>query len=142
MIGDPSFARACEKDQFLRNNMIRYVYDSDVVPHLPPKTSGPFSHFGCEWRYRIPHVRHSILGLARIPGYSYNMREGSWREESKPCGQTLSALGGFGLGALAFTTDKIKPLHSLPMLYSFEDHRPQHYITALTPYGVPSEFGD
>lgn len=142
MIGDPSFAEACEKDQFLRDNMIRYVYDNDVVPHLPSKTSGPFRHFGHEWRYRIPHAKHGVMGLARYLGCSYNTRQGDWKEQMKPSGQALSDLGGFGLGLLAFATDKIKPLRSLPVTYSIEDHRPQHYITALTPYGVPNEFGD
>jgi hypothetical protein len=47
-----------------------------------------------------------------------------------------------GIAALAFLGNAIQPLRSLPFMYSFEDHRPHHYITALTPYGVPNEFGD
>jgi hypothetical protein len=30
----------------------------------------------------------------------------------------------------------------LPFPYQLDDHLPQHYITALTPPGVRSEFGD
>jgi hypothetical protein len=142
MIGDPSFAKACQKNPFLRDKMIRYVYDSDVVPHLPPRTSGPFQHFGREWVYRIPHLRHSVLGVARYLGNTYNTREGDWKEQRKLTGQAPSALGGFGLAVMAFVSNKIQALRSLPAIYSFENHRPHHYITALTPYGIANEFGD
>jgi hypothetical protein len=45
MIGDRNFAQACNEDNFLRENMIRYVYHNDIVPHLPPMASGQNSHF-------------------------------------------------------------------------------------------------
>lgn len=142
MIGDYAFAHACQKEPFLRRNVIRYVYDSDVVPHLPPRTAGPFRHFGREWRYEIPNLRHSVLGLSRFLGCAYSPRDGNWIEQTRATGQAPTALGGFGLGALAFLSSKIQPLRSLSVMYSFEDHRPHHYITALTPYGVNNEFGD
>jgi hypothetical protein len=44
--------------------------------------------------------------------------------------------------APAFVGGRVQPLRSLPVVYSFEDHRPQHYIAALTPPGVQNEFGD
>lgn len=132
MIGDPAFARACENDRFLRDRMIRYIYDSDVVPHLPPMTSGPFRHFGREYQYRIPHLLH--LGNAT--------RAGHLEERDTPARQTLTILGGGGLAVLAFVGSRLRPLRSLPVVYSFEDHRPHHYIAALTPPGVQSEFGD
>jgi hypothetical protein len=141
MIGDHRFARACEKEEFLRHNVIRYVYDSDVVPHLPPRTAGPYRHFGREFRYEVPHLRHSVLGLSRYLGHSYDTRHGSLRETGRT-GQALSFLGGVGLAALAFAGGRIQPLRSVPVVYSFEDHRPQHYITCLTPRGVQNEFGD
>lgn len=142
MIGDYAFARACEKEPFLRENLIRYVYDSDVVPHLPPRTAGPFRHFGREWRYEIPNLRNGVLGLVGLLGRTHPSRDGNWVERTRVTGQAPTALGGFGLGALAFLSGKIQPLRSLPAMYSFEDHRPHHYITALTPYGTSNEFGD
>jgi hypothetical protein len=142
MIGDPRFARACERDAFLRDNVIRYVYDRDVVPHLPPKTAGPYRHFGREFRYEVPHLRHGVLGLSRYLGHTYDTRRGDLREQTAPAGQALSLLGGFGLAALAFAGSRIQPLRSLPAVYSLEDHRPQHYLTCLTPPGVQNEFGD
>ena len=141
MIGDPLFARACQEDEFLRHNMVRYVYDSDVVPHLPPRTTGPYRHFGREFRYEIPHLRHGVLGLSRYLGHSYDTRHGRLRETG-PTGQTPSVLGGLGLAALAFTGSRIRALRSLPAVYSFDDHRPDRYVTCLTPRGVPNEFGD
>jgi Lipase (class 3) len=141
MIGDRRFARACDKDDFLRENVFRYVYDSDVVPHLPPKTTGPYRHFGREFRYEIPHLRHSVLGLARFLGHAYDHRRGNLRETTAT-GQAASLLGGFGLATLAFAGGRVQALRALPVVYSFEDHRPQHYIAALTPRGVQNEFGD
>jgi Lipase (class 3) len=142
MIGDPRFARACDRDPFLRDTVLRYVHDSDVVPHLPPRTAGPYRHFGREFHYRIPHLRHSVLGLSRHLGHPYDTHAGDLREQHRASGQTLSFLGGFGLAALAFAGSRVQPLRSLPAIYSFEDHRPQHYITGLTPPGVQNEFGD
>jgi hypothetical protein len=139
MIGDPAFARACENDRFLYDQVIRYIYDSDVVPHLPPMTSGPYRHFGREYHYRVPHVRNTVLDLARHP---HDGREGRLEERDTPVRQTASLLGGAGLAVLSFIGNRLRPLRSLPAVYSFEDHRPHHYITALTPPGVQNEYGD
>jgi hypothetical protein len=141
MIGDPRFARACDRDDFLHENVIRYVYDSDVVPHLPPRTAGPFQHFGREFRYRIPHLRHGVLGLSRRFGHPYDVRHGRLRE-SEPTGQALSLLGGAGLAALAFAGGRIQALRAIPVVYSFDDHLPQRYVSGLAPRGVQNEFGD
>jgi lipase (class 3) len=141
MIGDPRFARACDRDDFLYENVIRYVYDGDVVPHLPPKTAGPYRHFGREFRYQIPNLRHGVLGLARHLGHPYDVRHGRLRE-TKPTGQTLTLLGGVGLAALAFAGGRVQALRAVPSVYSFDDHLPQRYIGCLTPPGVQNEFGD
>ncbi|GLY82461.1 lipase family protein [Actinoallomurus iriomotensis] len=142
MIGDPRFARACEADPFLARAMIRYIYDNDVVPHLPPRTAGPYRHFGREYRYEVPRLRHGVLGLARHLGHTYDVRRGDLREHTRFTGQAVTFLGGLGLAALAFAGSRVRPLGALPVVYSFEDHGPQHYIAALTPPGVQNEFGD
>jgi hypothetical protein len=54
MIGSPEFADACNENDFLREKLLRYVYANDIVPQLPPKESGPFAHFGTEYRYKPP----------------------------------------------------------------------------------------
>ncbi|WP_198532721.1 lipase family protein [Carbonactinospora thermoautotrophica] len=141
MIEVPRFAKACEEHPFLRENVIRYIYDSDVVPYLPPATSGPFKHFGREFHYRIPHVRQEVLSWLRYLGCAYQPRKGHWEPKKRPTRQMPSALG-IALGGLAFAGRKSQLLRSLPIVYSFEDHLPHHYMVALTPPGLPNEFGD
>jgi hypothetical protein len=141
MIGDPGFVRACEKHPFLRNKVLRYVYDSDVVPHLPPRTSGPYQHFGREFHYRIHHLKENVLSWLRYAGCAYNPRQGEWHRKKYPTQQMPSAMG-VALGFSAFAARRSQILRSLPVVYSFEDHLPHHYIAALTPYGALNEFGD
>ncbi|WP_214416778.1 lipase family protein [Sphaerisporangium fuscum] len=141
MIGDPAFAAACESDPFLRENVIRYVYDSDVVPHLPSTSSGHFQHFGREYHYSVPHLRNSALAIISPFRQGSQSRRGRWEPRRRPAGQ-MSGLLGLPLAALAFVARKFEATRSLPATYSIDDHLPQHYITALTPPGVQSEFGD
>jgi hypothetical protein len=141
MVGDHRFAEACQQDDFLREKVLRYVYDSDVVPHLPPATSGAFRHFGREFRYRIPHHRNTAAGLLRMLGAPAEPVRGRWEEPARPTGQMLSGIG-LALGASAFVANKFQLARLLPTVYSFEDHLPHHYIAAVTPYGVKNEFGD
>jgi hypothetical protein len=141
MIGDPGFVKACERQSFLRKNVIRYVYDSDVVPHLPPRTSGPYKHFGRELHYRISHVKENALSWLRYAGCAYQPRQGEWYRRIRSTSQMSSALG-LTLGISAFVSRRSQILRSLPVVYSFEDHLPHHYISALTPYGTLNEFGD
>jgi hypothetical protein len=141
MIGDPRFAKACEKHPFLSKNVIRYIYDSDPVPHLPPGTSGPFKHFGRERHYRISHLRDNMLSWMSYLGCAYRPRQGEWHGKEHPTRQMSSALG-IALGFSAFAGRKSQLLRSLPVIYSFEDHLPHHYIAALTPDRTPDEFGD
>jgi hypothetical protein len=141
MIGDPSFARACQKDDFLRENVVRYVNENDPVPHLPPGTSGPFRHFGREYAYRVPYLQQ-LSGLLRyLPGCAYQPPRGEWHERAAVTSQMPSPVG-IALGASMFIARKFQYLRALPAVYSFEDHLPHRYITALTPGGVANEFGD
>ncbi|SEG85431.1 Lipase (class 3) [Thermomonospora echinospora] len=142
MIGDPAFAEACAKNDFLREKLIRYIYDNDIVPHLPPLSTGPFQHFGREYRYQIPNLRRGVFGLSKYFGHTYDNRKGDWKEQESPAGQILSILGTLEIGTLSYVLDKVQVLRSLPLPYSVNDHVPSRYIDALTPHGVPNEFGD
>jgi hypothetical protein len=51
MVGSPDFAEACAAHPFLDRNVVRYIYKRDPVPHLPPRDSDFFQHFGREYRY-------------------------------------------------------------------------------------------
>ncbi|WP_157529986.1 lipase family protein [Microtetraspora niveoalba] len=141
MIGDHRFAEACDRDEFLREHVIRYVYDRDVVPHLPPAASGPFRHFGREYRYEIPHLRNLVAGVLRRPEAHLPGRAGIWRIVEHRSGQ-LPHLLGVPISAPEFVARVIPVARSLPAVHSIDDHLPHRYISALTPPGVQNEFGD
>ncbi|WP_028462632.1 lipase family protein [Nocardia sp. 348MFTsu5.1] len=119
MIGEPALARASERRPDLGPMVYRYVYDRDPVPQLPPTVSGEFAHFGSERRYRIGD------GWADVPNST---------QASNP----LRVIESF----LAFAARQFSVLRWIPFQVSINDHLPHNYITAITPPGVPNEFGD
>lgn len=123
MIGNPAFANACQGDPLLANKVIRYVYANDVVPQVPPKASGPFKHFGREYRYTRPD------------------RRGSWRQ-SEHSRRQLPSLVQLATAPLAIVASSLKVTRHIPFHASLNDHLPQYYLDALTPDGLQSEFGD
>ena len=132
MIGSRAFAEACDQATFggtnrpLQSALFRYVYADDIAPHLPPKESGSFGHFGQEFR------------CERID--KDDGRRPTWVRQEQYSGQT----GALGLvfGGLSLLTQEYRRLRRLPLHQSVIDHGPNHYIAALTPPGVRSEFGD
>jgi Lipase (class 3) len=123
MIGSPEFASACDQDDFLRERVIRYVYANDFAPQGPPSQCGPFAHFGQEYQYKP------------------SGDGGEWRHNRHPRKQLRNvvelATMPLSVVAKAFAGTRRIPFHA-----SAEDHLPQYYISALTPPGVRSEFGD
>jgi hypothetical protein len=121
MIGSPTFAAACSANPALNAQMLRYIYRHDAVPQLPPLDSGDFAHFGREFRY-----------------------DGSWPwpDTSEQPLRQMSNMLGLLQAPLAFVARQFRMLRTVPFQYSLNDHGPQHYIAALTPRGVPNEFGD
>ena len=123
MIGDPAFARACDTE--MGRKTFRFIHAHDVVAALPPKISGPFAHFGEEYQL-------------------FRASDGTWKppqHNRDPMGQ-VGHLYELPLAASAFLARQLRPLRDLPFQYSLDDHGPQHYIAALTPPGVRTEFGD
>ena len=119
MVGSPEFANACSARTFLDQNVVRYVYRKDVVPHLPPRESDDFQHFGREYRY-----------------------DRAWKDTSdKPITQ-MGDLLGLIEAPLGFVASKFRLLRGIPFRFSLNDHGPQHYISAITPINKPNEFGD
>jgi hypothetical protein len=119
MIGCRDFAKACADDEFLAQNVIRYRYKNDVVPSLPPAASGSFAHFGQEYRHQ----------------------NGNWRRSEQPTTQ-VSNLAELAAAPLALLAAPLRLLRTVPFPYSWKDHLPHHYVSALTPTRVTSEFGD
>ena len=71
---------------------------------------------------------------------------------------SLRVAAGFGIGVVAGTLagaatgystllrqlldPTLQALRAIPVVYSFDDHLPQRYVSGLTPRGVQNEFGD
>lgn len=123
MIGDPGFAAECERAFGKRT--FRFIHAHDVVAALPPRLSGPFAHFGEEYQ-----LFRDAAGHWKPPQHN-----------RKPMGQ-VGHLYELALAPGAFLARQIRSLRDLPFQYSLDDHGPQHYIAALTPEGVRTEFGD
>jgi len=122
MIGNAAFANACDKNDFLRDNVFRYVYGHDVVPRVPPKASGDFRHFGREYRYTPAGAN------------------GQWHESKKPLGQLHNVLQ-LATAPLAILTKGLTRTRNIPFHASLSDHFPQYYLDALAPTRPRSEFG-
>jgi Lipase (class 3) len=121
MVGSPEFADACAENTFLHQNVVRYIYRKDVVPHLPPSESDAFQHFGREWRYDRDWKNTSDKPIRQIP---------------------VGGLLGLIEASLGFAASKFWLLRGIPFRFSLNDHGPQHYIAAITPDEKPNEFGD
>ncbi|MFC8517002.1 lipase family protein [Streptomyces sp. NPDC057257] len=187
MVGGPDLARACEETPgphgtyVLRDRLIRYIFDRDVVPALPPRPVGPYAPFGREFHYRRRHgltdaaltfaADSAIEGLtlpsdvlrtavsrdwggllARVTGGVrrsvrplVRAREEGWTEVTEPGLHypQMDSLAGLAVVApLAFFATRLALTRTIPFKYSFDDHGPGHYVNALAPPGVLSEFGD
>src|SRR2546427_809389 len=83
MVGDPEFAESC--DARFGKLVFRHIYDHDLVPRMPPWTTGPFRHFGAEY-----------VGDAS-----------GWYPRSKPVRQAATALWSVPIGAAAFVVKQL-----------------------------------
>jgi hypothetical protein len=122
IVGSPALARACDADPLLGPNTIRYVYGNDVVTRLPPKATGSFAHFGREYR----------------------CRSGDEPRRWTPSPESRTQIGNvleLAMAPLAFVSRQVPWLRRMHTGASLHDHLPHHYVTALTPPGVRSEFG-
>jgi hypothetical protein len=123
MVGSPDLAAACNAHPTLGRDVVRYVYGTDVIPKLPPAFAGKFAHFGPEYRYR-----------GARPG-------GRWERSPQPTKQLRQLLHLLS-APLAFFARQVRVTRDLKFRASFHDHFPRRYITALTPAGKSTEFGD
>lgn len=123
IVGSDALAEACDAHPFLGSRVLRYVYGNDVVTRLPPKPAGRFGHFGQEYRCDA-----GAASRRWVPSPAPRTQIGN-----------LVELAG---APLAFVTRQVPWLRRLHVGASLHDHLPHHYISALTPPGVRSEFGD
>ena len=92
--------------------IFRHVFDKDIVPHLPPRSTGPYIHIGTE---RKPE---------EFEGNSY------WIEVREYSGQVLSIAIAAPIGAASFVLDLIPLLSWITNIlpWSFGDHSPWGYL--------------
>lgn len=123
IVGSPELAAVSDRHPFLGRNVVRYVYGNDVVTRLPPRPTGDFAHFGREYRC-----------TARVAPRR-------WEPSPRPRTQ-IGNLLELVVAPLAFVTRQVPWLTRLHTGASLHDHLPHHYVSALAPPGVRSEFGD
>lgn len=153
MIGPPAVAEFCRRPDF--PPLIRYVYRRDVVPHVPPRDSGLFQHFGAEyhlqgetWRPSSPPIKQANLAEFAVlaPSDFVVQKIAALRGLSTVWNGVARAVNNVSLVRLASRAAEGLPFGDafvrLPFVYSFGDHSPNHYISRLAPKGVMSEFGD
>ncbi len=84
MVGDDDFAHSFGT-QF-GNKLFRHVYRNDIVPALPPRTTGHFAQFGEE----------------------YGSSEEGWVRRSKPARQARTFVGSTMIGLIALMTRELQ----------------------------------
>jgi hypothetical protein len=121
MVGNPALADACNNEPLLKNRLFRFVYGKDPVPHVPSKELGPYRNFGIEYAY---------------DGRSWGKR--ILEQEAQQMGFVVGLLGAGAMSLMRY----LPVMNRIPAPYLLDDHRPNHYIEALTEPGELTEFGD
>ncbi|KYF91782.1 hypothetical protein BE20_00455 [Sorangium cellulosum] len=104
MVGNKVFAD--KLGRCFGDKLFRHVYGVDVVPSLPPISTGAFSHFGQELR----------------------ANGAGWGEHAGKVNQTWSATLGLALGVAAFVIEQLPFLHWIKLRFSLADHSPLTYL--------------
>jgi hypothetical protein len=108
MVATPDLADRLNGD--VGHKIFRHIFANDLVPRLPPLSTGRFKHFGQEYR-------------------SEGGGEG-WTYSPVPAKQSDSVLS-LGIGAFAFVAQQFPVLRSfLSLPYSLDHHSPRHYLNA------------
>lgn len=105
MLGNALFAARCE--QLLGQSTYRHVHRKDLVPQLPPRTTGQFQHFGQE--YRVGSDKR-------------------WCLSSYQSGQVKTISLSAGVAGMAFLARQFTILRHMPFMVSLADHGPLYYL--------------
>jgi hypothetical protein len=106
MVGDASFASSAQT--LFGDLLFRHVYAHDLIPRLPPATTGQFRHFGQEY-----------IGSPE-----------GWFPRDRAVSQVSTALLSVPVGATAWIAAQLPMLHWLRLPMSLDDHSPTSYLEA------------
>ncbi len=107
MVGDLHFASRCE--ELFGKSTFRHVYKADLVPQLPPKSTGNFMHFGHEYQ----------VGP-----------DSQWHLAFDQTTQAYTLLLSLPLAGMAFIARQFLWSRKLPFNVSLADHSPLNYLDA------------
>jgi hypothetical protein len=116
MVGDANFAK--EFQPRFGDMLFRHVYRRDVVPHLPPRSTGRFVHFG-----------HELTSL-----------QTNWEMHDTCAGQALLGVWALAQGISSFVMSQFPPLDRVHLTYSLLDHSPLPYLRTSLQSVPGSEF--
>jgi hypothetical protein len=105
-----------EAARIVSGKIFRHVLPRDIVPLLPPDGWGAFAHIGHEYRYET----------------------GQWKLQNKAVTQAVNVREI----PRAMLTMLAPSKHGRTAQYTAAVHGPHHYISALRPAGLLTEFGD
>lgn len=106
IVGDREFADVSTRR--FGHLLFRHVYDHDLVPRMPPVSTGKFVHFGQEYR-----------------GSPWG-----WEPTNTPVEQVDSALFTGAVGVAAWLFRQLRFFGRLQLPFSIDDHSPNNYLRA------------
>lgn len=119
MVASRQLADELRQDRFFRDKLMRYIYNKDVIPQMPP--IGDYAHFGQEYRY--------------------NGNGTSWHQRKRPTGQLTD--GQVWLDVLSTLTSLWRPARAVALFEGrvgiterLHDHYPERYVAAAAPSGT------
>ena len=119
MVAGEDSRQTCE--ELIGQRVYRHVFKNDIVPHLPPLSTGAFDHFGHELKvYKDAH------GWEHRTGWFDNKL---LRPRTT---QVVSALGAAPFALADFVMYNVQWLFFVPKSpWSINDHNPLFYMTAF-----------
>jgi Lipase (class 3) len=118
MVASRQLADDLQQDSFFRGKLVRYIYNKDVIPQLPPL--GDYAHFGQE--------------------HQYDVDAGCWHCNDRLTGQLTDRQAW--LDVASTLTSLWRPAHAVALFEGrvgiterVHDHYPQRYVAAAAPSG-------
>jgi hypothetical protein len=107
----------------IQNLIFRHVYDRDIVPHMPPRSTGNFCFVGKEYR-------------RRNGGMDNTENDDDWYASDENSQQALSIIVALPIGLMDFIFRNISYLQWIPLPWSLADHSPWGYLESLSKYSL------